>query len=63
MTNTANEFTANERVQLHPATDLWMRGARWGTVKKIGRTLVHVHVDALDRAIKILPNNLLHEND
>ena len=25
-------FTKGERVELHPACDMWMRGARYGTV-------------------------------
>lgn len=28
------EFKPGERVELHPATDMWMRGARYGTVTK-----------------------------
>ena len=26
-----------DRVQIHPACDLWMRGARFGVVVKLGR--------------------------
>ncbi len=34
-----------DRVALHPATDWWMRGARFGRIKKIGRKLVHVQLE------------------
>lgn len=27
-----NGYTVGDRVELHPATDLWMRGARFGVV-------------------------------
>lgn len=27
-----NGYTIGDRVELHPATDLWMRGARYGVV-------------------------------
>lgn len=26
------EYETSDRVELHPGTDLWMRGARYGTV-------------------------------
>lgn len=41
------QFTVGDRVELHPATDRWMRGDRFGTVVKLGRRYVHV---ALDRS-------------
>ena len=27
-----NEYEIGDRVEIHPATDLWMRGARYGEV-------------------------------
>tara|TARA_R110000764_G_scaffold153114_1_gene240963 strand:+ start:836 stop:1042 length:207 start_codon:yes stop_codon:yes gene_type:complete len=27
-----NAFTVGDRVEIHPGTDLWMMGARYGTV-------------------------------
>jgi hypothetical protein len=59
MENSVSDFRVDQRVQLHPATDLWMRGARYGTVRKVGRKLVHVHVDALNRVLRFDPRNLL----
>lgn len=45
-----NGYTIGDRVELHPSTDLWMRGARFGTV--IGSSLtpndrVKVELDKL----------------
>lgn len=40
------------RVKIHPATDAWMQGDRYGTVVKIGRDLVHVRCDASQRVRK-----------
>jgi hypothetical protein len=48
-----------QRVQLHPATDAWMRGDRYGTVVKLGRTRVHVRMDASGRILKLAPDLLI----
>lgn len=32
-----SEYAVGDRVEIHPGTDLWMRGARYGTV--IGSSL------------------------
>ena len=32
-----NGYDVGDRVELHPGTDLWMRGARYGVV--VGRSL------------------------
>ena len=45
-----NGYGIGDRVQLHPGTDLWMRGARYGTV--VGTSLterdrVRVELDAI----------------
>ena len=45
------------RVELHPATDAWMRGDRYGTVKSVGRTYVHVVMDS-GRTLKVTPENI-----
>lgn len=39
------DFKVGDRIQLHPATDLWARGLKYGTVQKIGRKLLHVKLD------------------
>lgn len=59
MSYTLNDFTKGDRVELHPATDLWMRGARYGTVVGIGRNVLRVSVDRLnDRVVRVAPANI-----
>jgi hypothetical protein len=43
------------RVQLHPATDLWMAGACYGTVVATGRKYATVKLDRLTRPRRIAP--------
>lgn len=38
-------FRKGDRVQVHPATDRWMRGDRYGTVVLVGRTKYTVTLD------------------
>jgi hypothetical protein len=40
-------FHEGQRVEMHPATDFWMAGARYGTVTMVGRLKVHVTLDRL----------------
>jgi len=47
-----------KRVQLHPATDAWMRGDRFGTVVKVGRKLISVKMDVSGRTLKLTLNNV-----
>ena len=42
------------RVKIHPATDAWMQGDRYGEVVKVGRDLVHVRCDTSKRVRKFL---------
>lgn len=41
------DFKPGQRVELHPATDLWMSGVRFGDVTSTGRVKVHVQFDRL----------------
>lgn len=64
MVNTLDTFKVGQRVQLNPVCDLWMRGARWGNVEKIGRKYVSVRLDMLpNRLIKFAPQYLMEVND
>lgn len=52
-----------KRIELHPACDLWMRGARFGTVvaavrKHKGRERVRVKLDKLARPVIVAVENL-----
>ena len=45
-----NGYGIGDRVELHPACDLWMRGARYGVVTRVSLTpadRVHVLLDKL----------------
>jgi hypothetical protein len=50
---------ATDRVELHPATDYWMRGDRFGTVEKVGRKWVSVRLDKTYRLVRLLPINIV----
>ena len=38
-------LTVGARVELHPACNLWMQGARYGTITKVGRKRIAVQLD------------------
>ena len=56
---TVKDFVKGQRVEMHPATDLWMRGARFGTVTHVGKSRVNVKLDKLACVIYVAPRNLL----
>ena len=56
---TLRDFRIGQRVQMHPATDLWMQGARYGNVVNIGRKYVAVRLDCIKRIVYVAPSNLL----
>ncbi len=39
------ELTVGARIELHPSCSLWMQGARYGTITKIGRKRIAVQLD------------------
>lgn len=46
----AEPYTLGDRVELHPGTDLWLRGARYGTVEGVSlapNDRVHVRLDKM----------------
>jgi hypothetical protein len=45
-----SDFRVGDRVELHPATDLWMRGARFGNIEGVGRSFITVRLDTTRRA-------------
>jgi len=45
------------RVELHPATDAWMRGDRYGIVLSIGRKYIHLRMDS-GRRLRVAPTNI-----
>lgn len=46
------------RVELHPATDTWMRGDRYGEILSLGRKLVKVKMDRSGRTLTLLPKSI-----
>ena len=52
------DFRVGDRVELHPACDLWMMGARFGEVIKLTTRGVRVKLDKLSRPVTF-PNDLL----
>jgi hypothetical protein len=40
-----SDFKRGDRVQLHPSTDLYMQGKRYGTVVTVGKKVVSVEID------------------
>jgi len=51
-------FKVGDRVELHPATDSWMRGDRYGDIAKVGRDFVYVKLDRSGRTKKFHPKNV-----
>lgn len=57
----ASEFRVGDRVELHPAHDAWMRGDRYATVERIGRsTIVWVRSDKSGRVRWLHAASLRH---
>lgn len=54
------DFKPGDRVQLHPATDNWMRGDKYGDVVKLGRIFVMVKMDRSGRTLRCLPQDVKH---
>ncbi len=52
-------MNVGQRVQFHPATDAWIRGDRYGTVVRLGRTRVHVRMDVSGRILTFAPDLLI----
>jgi hypothetical protein len=52
-------FAVGDRVELHPATDRWMRGDRFGAVVKLGRRYVHVALDRSGETRRFAPENVI----
>lgn len=51
-------LTIGQRVELHPVTDAWMMGDRFGEVVKVGRSLVHVRMDKSGKVRRLRPENV-----
>lgn len=64
MTHNSQEPISHVRVELHPATDAWMQGDRFGTVERTyksrkGDFLIHVvRMDVSGKLRKVSDNNI-----
>ena len=54
-----HKFHIGNRVQVHPATDAWMRGNKYGSVLSIGRKYITVLMDRDKRRLKFTRDLLL----
>ena len=48
-----------DRVQIRPHHDVWMMGDRYGTIEKVGRKYVHIHMDKSDKVLKFVESDFL----
>lgn len=48
------DFKAGDVVALHPATGWWMRGAKFGTVERVGRTVLFVRLHLMGKPMKMI---------
>ena len=53
-------FVAGRRVELHPATDRWMMGDRYGEVVKVEPARVRVRLDKSGKAFWFRREDVLH---
>ena len=58
---TLDDFKLNQRVELHPATDRWMMGDRYGVVTKVDteKGVVRVRLDVSCKSLDFFPYLLL----
>jgi hypothetical protein len=55
---TVKDFEVADNIELHPSTDEWMAGDRFGMVSKIGVKYVYCLMDRSDKTVKMLPKNV-----
>lgn len=59
---TIQDFKVGQRIQLHPGTNLWMQGARYGEIVKVGRKVLHVRLDVtFGKTVRVAPRNVLEK--
>lgn len=54
-----NNFEIGQRVKAHPATDCFMRGDVYGTVRGVGRNIIAVLMDRSGKERRFTRCNLL----
>lgn len=58
MAFTIDHFKRGDRIEMHPATDRWMMGDRYGYVENVGRKYVCVRLDKSGRCMNTDPSNI-----
>lgn len=61
VTRTIDSFEVGDRVAVHPASTLWMRGVRYGVVARVGRKYVFVQTDMREAPFAFYPRDLAVE--
>jgi len=58
-----NGYRVGDRVELHPATDFWMSGDRYGEIVRLvlQSHRIHVKMDRSGRVLKLRSSNLLRK--
>ena len=51
-------FSVGQRVELHPATDAWASGDRYGDIVKVGNRRLWVKMDRSGKIRKMIPANI-----
>jgi len=57
------QYNVGDRVELHPATDRWMSGDRYGEVVAIGRFYLHLKMDRSGAMIRVVPIHIHRKVD
>lgn len=53
------EYRVGDRIETHPATDLWMRGDRYGTITRVGRKYLSVDMDRSGHRVMLRPRDVI----
>lgn len=57
------DFVPGTRIELHPGTDQWIMGDRFGEITYIGRSYLHVKMDRSGRTLKVPPEHVMRTID
>ncbi len=62
MNYTIESFAVGQRVQLHPATDFWMSGAKYGEITRLFPTSpipLSIRLDVTGKIVRLHPKNII----
>ncbi|MGO7308733.1 hypothetical protein ACCS91_33300 [Rhizobium ruizarguesonis] len=55
------DFRPRDRIRIHPATDLFMRGETHATITTVGRKFLTIKGQRSGRTFRILPEHVLEK--